>query len=221
MEAIVLNNLFQVSTDDDKVAGAFDPKEVLAKFDLATLYNDDDVITSQESLVNYLQSWGRQLELSQDKSLPTPILVTDFRNVTRKYDEIDPPTVTKSHLPMELVMTLSFRPSKRYLSYKEQKGLEKGIIPDRKGAKVDAWSPGGVELILKLVEEEEKDEKNKSQSLEDDAVKEHKVYHLMLSARRCDIDDDTIVKFSSERVIMRRLKEAIRIWLKVREMQIF
>ena len=56
MEAIVLNNLFQVSTDDDKVAGAFDPKEVLAKFDLATLYNDDDVITSQESLVNYLKS---------------------------------------------------------------------------------------------------------------------------------------------------------------------
>ena len=171
--------------------------------------------------MNYLQSWGRQLELSQDRSLPTPILVTDFRNVTRKYHEIDPPTVTKSHLPMELVMTLSFRPSKRYLSYKEQKGLEKGVIPDRKGAKVDAWSPGGVELIMKLVEEEEEDEKERPQSLDDDAVKEHKVYHLMLSARRCDIDDDTIVKFSSERVIMRRLKEAIRIWLKVREMQIF
>ena len=35
------------------------------------------------------------------------------------------------------------------------------------------------------------------------------------------IDDDTIVKFSSERVVVRRLNEAIRIWLKVRKMQIF
>jgi len=101
-------------------------------------------------------------------------------------------------------MKIKFRPRKRYLSAKEQKGLEKGLIPDRKGGKVDAWSPGGIELIVQTV------------TIIDD--NKNKRAQLQLVAKRCDIDRDTIIKHSSERAILRRLDEAVRIWRKVRAM---
>ena len=81
--------------------------------------------------------------------------------------------------------------------------MEKGVLPDRKGAKVDAWSPGGVELWVHTT------------SMESSS----KLQNLHLLVRRCDIDGDTIIKYSSERAIVRRLKDAIRIWRKVREMK--
>lgn len=107
-------------------------------------------------------------------------------------------------LPPNVSMTLKFRPPKRYLSYKEQKGMEKGNLPDRKGAKVDAWSPGGVQLTVLVV----------PTSIELDSFD----WKLVLEVRRCDIDDDTIIKYSSERAIVRRLTQAVRIWQKVRAM---
>ena len=97
-------------------------------------------------------------------------------------------------------MKIMFRPPKRYLSYKEQKGLEKGTMPDRKGGKVDAWSPGGIQLTVQV------------------DILEQESAGLRLIARRCDIDGDTIIKLTSERAIIRRLNEAIRIWKKVRAM---
>jgi hypothetical protein len=90
------------------------------------------------------------------------------------------------------------------LSYNEQNNLEKGKFPDRKGAKIDTWSPGGVELVFVIVA----DNGGVKQQDENDV--------LQMVARRCDIDGDTIVKTRSEQTIVRRLNEAIRIWSKVR-----
>jgi len=127
-------------------------------------------------------------------------------------------------------MKLIFRPPKRYLSYKEQKGMEKGVLPDKKGAKVDAWSPGGIELIVSMVvvgadgdndiaagDDSSKCHNNNVNNKNHDNSQQH--YHLQLQALRCGIDEDTIIKYTSERAIIRRLQnEALPIWKKVRQM---
>jgi hypothetical protein len=131
--------------------------------------------------------------LQQDpKALATPITSSDFTQEVKQL--LDDNIIQKS-----TSMNIMFRPPKRYLSYKEQKGLEKGRVPDRKGGKVDAWSPGGIRLTVAIVLEQETAE-------------------LRLVAKRCGIDGDTIIKMTSERAIIRRLNEAIRIWKKVRAM---
>ena len=201
-----------------------DPEQVLASFDLQTYSNPKDLMKAYDSLTNYLQLWGRNLELQPDKGLTTPITATDFQNTTYSYSfldgslfsgvEADPAdditTIVALDTPTNVSMTLKFRPPKRYLSYKEQKSMEKGVLPDRKGAKVDAWSPGGILLLVHVV------------TLQSPpaafGITEEPSWQLLLQARRCDIDGDTVIKYSSERAIVRRLKEAMRIWVKVREM---
>ena len=167
-----------------------------------------DSDSARHSLMNFLQLWARQLE-DDPKGLATPIVAKDFRtrNITDDqwvFGRVNATisTATGIVVPSQS-MKLIFRPPKRYLSYKEQRGMEKGVLPDRKGAKVDAWSPGGVELLI-----------HTTQSNQHGLP----VRFLHLQARRCDIDGDTIIKHSSERAIVRRLQEAIRIWKKVREM---
>ena len=97
---------------------------------------------------------------------------------------------------------IMFRPPPRYLSYSEQRDLEKGTLPDRKGAKLDSKSPGGISIMIHTIER-----RKGSNDI---------YYELQLVASRCGIDDDTIIKVSSERTIIRRLKYAIRIWKNVR-----
>ena len=131
-----------------------------------------------------------------------------------------------SQLPPKRSMKLIFRPPKRYLSYKEQKSMEKGVLPDRKGAKVDAWSPGGVELIVGIaVVDGNVGSTNTAYGIKDGTAlpqqqQQEKQLALQLQALRCDVDGDTVIKFTSERAIVRRLQEAIRIWRKVRAMKV-
>ena len=150
-------------------------------------------IAAEESLANFLEVWAR-ITLPNDKGLTTPVSPTKFKT--------NPPEVntTDIHYQTNNSMKLIFRPPKRYLSYKEQKGMEKnGVIPDRKGAKVDAWSPGGVEVEVTMTVTRFS---NEEKSI------------LSASARRCNIDGDTVIKKTSERAIVRRLENAIRIWKK-------
>lgn len=81
-----------------------------------------------------------------------------------------------------------------------------GVIPDRKGAKVDAWSPGGVEIrvIMRTVIRPDKTPPNNNSTR----------IVLGVTALRCNIDGDTVIKKTSERAIVRRLENAIRIWKK-------
>jgi hypothetical protein len=163
-----------------------DPDKVLTRFDSLAIGTSDHVLQAHTSLTMFLKLWARELE---KESLATSVMACDF--VANESNE----TVVQSSS-----MKLMFRPPKRYLSHNEQKNLEKGVLPDRKGAKLDAWSPGGVEVLVRSV------------------VMEDDVQEVWLMAKRCGIDGDTIIKVSSERVIVRRLKEAIRIWRKVRDM---
>lgn len=178
-----------------------DPFKELACFENLVTGKETETNVAYDSLTNYLQLWA--FALQQDpKALATPITSSDFTQVKELLEEdgngspedlVDDNIIQKS-----TSMMIMFRPPKRYLSYKEQKGLEKGRMPDRKGGKVDAWSPGGIRLTVEIHEQE--------------------TAELRLVAKRCGIDGDTIIKLTSERAIIRRLNEAIRIWKKVRGM---
>jgi len=219
-----------------------DPNEILASFELMNFTDLSDLTKSHNSLTNYLQLWGRNLELHPEKGLTTPITATDFRDTTYSYSFLDGSNSMSStsrieeeendsttddrvyprriEIPRNVSMTLKFRPPKRYLSYKEQKNMERGVLPDRKGAKVDAWSPGGIQLLVHVVPQVAAQEETSLSSSEEEELlvlsSSLSSWRLLLEARRCDIDGDTVIKYSSERAIVRRLKEAVRIWLKVR-----
>lgn len=173
---------FLLGQTEDATAVEQDPHKVLAEYpNLAS--GNDNIAQARVSILSYLLRWGRLLE--EDESMTTPVFcgtaINEERNTTS--------------------FKISFRKAPRYMSYNEQKNLEKGKFPDRKGAKIDAWSPGGVELVFDV----EGEGRQEAQHL------------LKLTAQRCDIDGDTVVKVRSEQTIVRRLNEAIRIWSKVRE----
>jgi len=105
--------------------------------------------------------------------------------------------------------------------------MEKGVLPDKKGAKVDAWSPGGIELIVSMVVvDADNIDVTTATTVDNSTIHNGKhtngkiqYYHLQLQALRCGIDEDTIIKYTSERAIIRRLQnEALPIWKKVRQM---
>lgn len=212
--------------------------------------------SAQASLLNFLQLWARQLE--DDKGLTTAIAAKHFQRmkVSAEGDAKDDTATTDTsttacslgdkhagggnssvHLRGDDYhsMKLTFRPPKRYLSYKEQKSMEKGVLPDRKGAKVDAWSPGGVELLVSIVvcQKSTIDSTTSTESTKISFVAEESTWEnqptqssqqqvlaLQLQVLRCDIDGDTIIKYTTERAIVRRLKDGIRIWRKVRAMKV-
>jgi hypothetical protein len=154
----------------------------------------NDILAAQESLTNYLHLWGSSWNKIpfEDESDDDETISSHEKNKIPRYTYAS--------------MKLMFRPPMRYLSYKEQKGLEKGVVPDRKGAKVDAWSPGGVEILVGILYW---------------SGGYSNMYTLQLVARRCNVDGDTIIKDTSKRAIIRRLEEAIRIWKKVRAMSMY
>lgn len=161
------------TTDDNDIQEEEDPHKEIVRFpDLAR--GQEAAAQAQSSLMSYLRQWGKMLE--EDDSLTTPVICGSASNDGMK---------------------LSFQKKARYLSYSEQKDLEKGIVPDRKGAKAtDAWSPGGVELLPIITTTDQE---------------------LQLVVKRCDVDGDTMIKKRSEQTIARRLTEAVRIWQKVRD----
>lgn len=178
-----------------------------------------------ESLTNFLEVWA-QITLQNDKGLTTPVSSTKFKTCThhsaslsanqglppygKDYDSTDENCNAGDNYRSRCSMKLIFRPPKRYLSYKEQKSMEKGVLPDRKGAKVDAWSPGGVEIQVTMRSEVEA-------VLGTQTSRKTQRNILGVTARRCNIDGDTVIKKTSERAIVRRLENALRIWGKTQQ----
>jgi hypothetical protein len=189
-----------------------------------------------DSLTNFLEVWA-QISLQNDKGLTTPVSSTKFKtniHAATAAAAADQEVISgdegdgrdDDHAgghyqnSTSSSMKLIFRPPKRYLSYKEQKSMEKnGAMPDRKGAKVDAWSPGGVEIQVTMMTTTTTTatktaalgtKMNQNQIM----LQQQRTSILGIIARRCDIDGDTVVKKTTERTIVRRLENAIRIWKK-------
>ncbi len=206
--------------ENDVGSGVEDPRLLLAEWKntweetVEIVEYDHDIlkrnataaaVAAEESLRNFLEVWAK-ITLPNDSGLTTPVSPTKFKINNIDHQEVINGAYDNSeiHYQTNSSMKLIFRPPKRYLSYKEQKSMEKnGVIPDRKGAKVDAWSPGGVEVeVAMTVTRDSSEAKSKEKSI------------LGVTARRCNIDGDTVIKKTSERAIVRRLENAIRIWKK-------
>lgn len=218
LEQLLIGSIFP----DDEIEKA-DPNKEFVTFANLTIGSYAEVSIAHNSLNAFLLEWGRALEKARGpEKLPTPVFCTPF--VPKPWAGKDQDEIAKlssneknngvsicdlSSVIKTSYVKISFQKTKRYLSRNEQRGLEKGQVPDRKGGRIDSWSPGGIILILETVAAQSD---VKAESFE--AAR----HELRLSAKRCDIDGDTVVKKSSERTIIRRLRDAIRIWNKMRSL---
>ncbi len=197
-------------------------KELLCLTDLANGTMDEMTI-AHDSLTAFLLEWGKSLEKADGtERLPTPIFCIPYSPTPQlEFQEFFIDVYEKEEYAA-LIQTsgvkLSFRKTKRYLSKNEQRGLEKGQIPDRKGAKIDSWSPGGILILIQTISCHNPSNESKNGLECNTWNTEHERQRLRLVAIRCDIDGDTVVKVSSERTIIRRLKDAIRVWKKMRSL---
>ena len=129
----IWNNLESLLFPEQEIVQE-DPRKILAQWQLdeAVSNNEENLTSALSSLTHFLELWAKQLE--GDKALATPITSSS------KFQETLPTetstNATENASAIHLSLKLIFRPPKRYLSYKEQKSMEKGVLPDRKGAKV-------------------------------------------------------------------------------------
>lgn len=206
VEALLFGNLFGQESPPEEV----DPVKELALFPSLATGSFDDVALAHTSLESFICQWAFLLEKADGtEKLTTPITSTPFIELRTTVADNDRATAKMSttedqkeqnNASKTSGMKIMFRPPKRYLSRDEQKAMEKGTLPDRKGAKLDSKSPGGIQLLVQSSKIAGKEE-----------------YELRLIGKRCAVDSDTVIKVKSERTIIRRLREAIRIWGKVRE----
>jgi hypothetical protein len=85
---------------------------------------------------------------------------------------------------------------------------------------MDSKSPGGVDMLVSYDNDDDDNDDEDDDDDEDGVVEADHPKIISLVVRRCCFDSDTILKESSERAILRRLHEAIRIWQKVRAMKV-
>jgi hypothetical protein len=112
------------------------PTQQLAYFPRLSTGNETCIQQAHESLVRYLLMWASQL--THDKGLTTPVIYTPFQE--QIYE-------SNSSCSMKLL----FKPPKRIMSFQEQaRNLEKGMLPDQKGAKLDSKSQGGVKVVIMM-----------------------------------------------------------------------
>lgn len=89
--------------------------------------------------------------------------------------------------------------------------MERGVLPDRKGAKLDSKSPGGIAIFISI------DDIDHGGDCATTTISSRQ--QLRIVAQRHGVDRDTVIKEASERAIIRRLEQALRIWQKVRDMK--
>eukprot|EP00586_Coscinodiscus_wailesii_P010485 CAMPEP_0172505272 /NCGR_PEP_ID=MMETSP1066-20121228/185065_1 /TAXON_ID=671091 /ORGANISM="Coscinodiscus wailesii, Strain CCMP2513" /LENGTH=242 /DNA_ID=CAMNT_0013281823 /DNA_START=276 /DNA_END=1004 /DNA_ORIENTATION=- len=212
IENLLIGGLFP---DDSQSKGRkgddYSPTKILACHELFSSPDATEATKAHDSLELYLRQWARMLQ--DDTDLTTPVLATSFlpkSPTTTGMETGDGEDFEESSAGRMTAMKVMFRPRKRYMSYNEQKAMEKGVMPDRKGAKLDSLSPGGIEIAVETVvvlASENNEEDFRQQKLRHD---------VRLVARRCGIDSDTVIKFTSERAVIRRMEGAMRVWRKMR-----
>ncbi|OEU23586.1 hypothetical protein FRACYDRAFT_233761 [Fragilariopsis cylindrus CCMP1102] len=177
------------------------PDLILAHWE--NVWEDDDAHYEQEELATEIE-----IEESARLSSSTPSSMTSSTTSSMTSSTTSSTSTSVESLTnfLEVWSRISLQNDKGLTTpvtssnYKEQKSMEKnGSIPDRKNAKVDAWSPGGVQIEIINI---------------NTSANKIKSSNIGIILRRCDIDGDTIIKRTTERAIIRRLDDAIRIWKK-------
>jgi len=170
-----------------------DDEDVLATFDITKNVDAQNVGVRFESLSNYItQKWIRLFE-DGTISLTTPVLVT-------KGDASADASAAQCKLVFKKIDT-------GYKSNAEEKATGGYTAPATTNMKPNPEKKkkepkqGGIEI---LVEQENTKEQPS----------------LRVTARRCDVDEKTIVKEMSEKIVVSELQKAIEIWTKERATQV-
>jgi len=159
----------------------------LASFPKLATSNSD---VKYDSLVNFITAWSQKFEDDRKgMGLTTPVKITPTLE-EREGEEIDETVVERAGV------RIIFQPTKTgYKSKNEEKAASEGggggeDQPQKK--KKGPPKEGGVEICVEKLSNGE----------------------VQLRARRCDTDEDTMVKEMSEEAIISQLKHAVDAWKK-------
>jgi hypothetical protein len=145
----------------------------------------DNANVQFESLSDYIQNKWAQLFVTGSIKLTTPVQLQQVPLTTSSSSEDDGvEKVTGVRLLFRKVDT-------GYKSKKDEKEEEDTSEKSNKKSKKQGSKQGGVEILV---------EKRDGQ--------------LRVQARRCEVDDDTMIKEMSEETIIRELQTAVDVWKK-------
>jgi len=162
---------------------------------------DDDIAFT--SLTNYIENWSKLFETDPKgmklttpvKVLPSIITAADATTTTTN-DEKDTTSSEDQSIAASNGIRLVFQNmDTAYLSRKEEKEQERS--PNKKEKEKEKLQ-GGVEILVEKMIVSDTNGK----------------IELQVRARRCDFEEDTIIKEMSEETIVRELQLAIDIWKK-------
>lgn len=156
---------------------------------------DEDLDRKFEALASYMDQWSERFDKgAKGTGLTTPVAVSPSRFL----DEVEHPSVVRKY-----GVRLEFKQTSTGSSYKsksEEKDLE-ATTPNESSTSGTANTfrqskEGGVEIVVEEVTKADKRQ-------------------LRVRARRCNMDDATVVKEISEKDILKRLGEAVGVWKKM------
>mmetsp|Transcript_12861 Transcript_12861/g.24430 ORF Transcript_12861/g.24430 Transcript_12861/m.24430 type:complete len:240 (+) Transcript_12861:231-950(+) len=154
------------------------------KDDLALYKNVGSGSTKYASLAEYVEQWAKFFE-TDNKKLTTPVKVRSLSSETQQQQQQEPNVVIRRGV--EIVFQNV--PNRGYTDKDATK--EDKNKTDKKKDKRNV-KQGGVAILV--------------EQLKDDTVQ--------VRAKRCEMDDDTMIKEMSEEAILQELKKAIAVWKK-------
>ncbi len=163
----------------------------------------EDLNRKFEELASYIDQWSERFDNgAKGTGLTTPVSVSPSRFLDE--EEGKTPSVIR-----KFGVRLDFKPTNTGSAYKsksEERQLETQRGPNQSTSKPGASNinvlrqskEGGVEILVEEVNKGGADGKRQ----------------LRVRARRCNMDDATVVKELSEETILKRLGEAVEVWKK-------
>mmetsp|Transcript_39664 Transcript_39664/g.64935 ORF Transcript_39664/g.64935 Transcript_39664/m.64935 type:complete len:218 (-) Transcript_39664:79-732(-) len=163
---------------------------------------DDRVLDSKfEQLRQYVKQWSMNYEGGRKGTgLTTPVLVRKSRKPPSDFDGV----VDRSGVQILFQTTNT---GDRYKSATEEKKNEKARNSGGDGSEPKK-SPSSTTLVVA---------KGRKEGGVEVLVEKTTDGNIRIRARRCNMDNKTIVKEMSEEVIVRSLKKAVETWVKARD----
>lgn len=155
-----------------------------------------DVEQKFEQLASYVNEWSnRYKDGAKGTGLTTPVTVSPSK--------FSPDDTSSTSIRRKFGVRLEFKQTNTgsaYRSKEEERKMERDIPGKSSTASKDQLTTmrqkkqGGVEILVEEV------------------VQKEGSHELRVRAKRCNMDDDTVLKEMSETTILKSLEEAVRVW---------
>lgn len=175
----------------------------LFRFDIPLVSNSEETVSYKyERLSEYMEEWAETIFVKTAKTgLTTPVTVEIPRQVKRGQSSVQ-------------ILFKQTNTGKYYKSASEEREMEKqttagssskaSTSPPKKIPMAQQKKEGGVEVLVEM-----------QKALPKDGTDDG--YILRVRAKRCNMDDDVVIKEISEGTILKKLKESVDFWVKQQE----